>query len=78
MQIKLLSCVGVGETQPVVVQTETGVADCVEHIRCEAVRKKIEKNALVGVVKLITEYGMSTVSEVYSYLVGASCNRLDL
>ncbi len=78
MQVEQLSCARVDETQPAVVQTETVVADCVEHIRREAVRKKIEKNALVGVVKLITEYGMSTVSEVYSYLVGASCNRLDL
>ena len=59
-------------------QTETGVADCVEHIRCEAVRKKIEKNALVRVIKLITEYGVSAVSEVHSYLIGASCNWFEM
>ena len=65
------------ETQPAVMQAKAGAAHCIEHIGRETVGEKIEKNTFIGVVKLIAEDGMAAVGEVYTYLVSASCQRLD-
>ncbi len=77
MQGERLLGARVGEAQAAVVQAETGVAHGVEHIRGEAMGKKVQEHPFIGVVKFITEDGMAAVSEMHADLVGAAAGRLD-